>query len=29
VRLEGEPDILAIGILPDGEVSDVDLFCLR
>ena len=29
VRLEGEPDVLAIGTLPDGEVSDVDLFCLR
>jgi hypothetical protein len=29
VRLEGEPDILAIGTLPNGEMSDVDLFCLR
>jgi hypothetical protein len=29
VRLEGEPEVLAIGTLPDGEVSDVDLFCLR
>jgi hypothetical protein len=29
VRLEGEPDILAIGTLPGGELSDVDLFCLR
>lgn len=29
VRLEGDPDVLAIGTLPGGEVSDVDLFCLR
>lgn len=29
VRLEGEPDLLAIGTLPGGEPSDVDLFCLR
>lgn len=29
VRLEGEPDVLAIGTLPGGELSDVDLFCLR
>ena len=29
VRLEDEPDMLAIGTLPGGEVSDVDLFCLR
>jgi hypothetical protein len=29
VRLEGEPDMLAIGVLPGGEVSDVDLFCFR
>ncbi len=29
VRLEGEPDVLAIGTLPSGELSDVDLFCLR
>lgn len=29
VRLEGEPDILAIGLLPGGELSDVDLFCFR
>ena len=29
VRVEGEPDVLAIGTMPGGEVSDVDLFCLR
>lgn len=29
VRLESEPDLLAIGALPGGEVADVDLFCLR
>jgi hypothetical protein len=29
VRLEGEPDLLAVGLLPGGEVSDVDLFCFR
>lgn len=29
VRLEGEPDLLAIGTLPDGELTDVSLFCLR
>lgn len=29
VRLEGEPDLLAIGTLPGGELSDVDLFSLR
>jgi hypothetical protein len=29
VRLEGEPDMLAIGTMPNGELSDVDIFCLR
>ncbi len=29
VRLEREPDALAIGTMPEGEVSDVDIFCLR
>jgi hypothetical protein len=29
VRLDGEPDLLAIGTLPHGELSAVDLFCLR
>lgn len=29
VRIEQEPDILAIGNLPDGEIGDVDLVNLR
>ena len=29
VKLEGEPDLLAISTLPDGEISDVHLMCLR
>lgn len=28
-RLENEPDLLAISTLPDGELSDVHLMCLR
>jgi hypothetical protein len=29
IRLDGEPDLLAIGTLPNGEITDVDIFCLR
>lgn len=29
VRINGEPDLLAIGTVSAGEISDVDLFCLR
>lgn len=29
VRIEGEPDLIAIGNLPNGEFEDVDLICLR
>lgn len=29
VRLENEPDLLAIGTLPNGELSDVSLIALR
>lgn len=29
VRLQGEPDLLAIATLPSGEISDVDLISLR
>lgn len=28
-RLQNEPDLLAISTLPDGELSDVHLMCLR
>lgn len=29
VRLEGEPDLLALATLPNGEIGDVDLINLR
>jgi hypothetical protein len=29
VRLEGEPDLVAVGTMPDGAPSDIDLFSLR
>lgn len=29
VRIEGEPDLLAVGTMPEGEPSEVDIFCLR
>lgn len=29
IRVEGEPDVIAIGTMPNGELSDVDLFSLR
>lgn len=28
-RLDGEPDLLAISTLPDGQISEVHLLCLR